>query len=62
MRYKLLASLAAALFAAGAAIAQEPIKIGAFLSVTGGAAFLGGPVVVLAEHPRGLDADAVGLG
>jgi len=43
MRYKLLASLAAALFAAGAAIAQEPIKIGAFLSVTGGAAFLGDP-------------------
>jgi branched-chain amino acid transport system substrate-binding protein len=43
MRIKLLASLAAALFAAGAAIAQQPIKIGAFLSVTGGAAFLGDP-------------------
>jgi branched-chain amino acid transport system substrate-binding protein len=28
---------------AGAAVAQEPIKIGAFLSVTGGAAFLGDP-------------------
>jgi branched-chain amino acid transport system substrate-binding protein len=28
---------------AGAAIAQEPIKIGSFLSVTGGAAFLGDP-------------------
>jgi branched-chain amino acid transport system substrate-binding protein len=27
----------------GAAVAQEPIKIGAFLSVTGGAAFLGDP-------------------
>lgn len=43
MRYKLFATLAAALLAAGAAIAQEPIKIGAFLSVTGGAAFLGDP-------------------
>ncbi len=43
MRTKLLATLAAALLAAGAAIAQEPIKIGAFLSVTGGAAFLGDP-------------------
>ncbi len=28
---------------AGQAVAQEPIKIGAFLSVTGGAAFLGDP-------------------
>src|SRR4030066_1200267 len=28
---------------AGAAVAQEPIKIGSFLSVTGGAAFLGDP-------------------
>ncbi len=28
---------------AGTAVAQEPIKIGAFLSVTGGAAFLGDP-------------------
>ena len=43
MRTKLLASLAAALLAAGAAIAQEPIRIGAFLAVTGGAAFLGDP-------------------
>jgi branched-chain amino acid transport system substrate-binding protein len=43
MRYKLLASLAAVLLAAGAASAQEPIRIGAFLSVTGGAAFLGDP-------------------
>ena len=35
----------AAIFAlvGGSAIAQEPIKIGAFLSVTGGAAFLGDP-------------------
>jgi branched-chain amino acid transport system substrate-binding protein len=39
-----LAALAAscALFA-GQAVAQEPIKIGSFLSVTGGAAFLGDP-------------------
>jgi branched-chain amino acid transport system substrate-binding protein len=39
-----LAAVAAtfALFT-GAAVAQEPIKIGAFLSVTGGAAFLGDP-------------------
>src|SRR5476651_2091245 len=39
-----LAAVAAtfALFAVPA-IAQEPIKIGAFLSVTGGAAFLGDP-------------------
>ena len=29
--------------AAGTALAQEPIKIGAFLSVTGPAAFLGDP-------------------
>ena len=50
MRSKLIVGLAtlllgagAALFTAGAAIAQEPIKIGAFLSVTGGAAFLGDP-------------------
>ena len=43
MRHKLLATLAAGLLAAGAATAQEPIKIGAFLSVTGGAAFLGDP-------------------
>ena len=39
-----LAAVAAAfaLFA-GPAVAQEPIKIGSFLSATGGAAFLGGP-------------------
>ncbi len=43
MRTKLLASLAAMLLSAGAAIAQEPIRIGAFLAVTGGAAFLGDP-------------------
>jgi branched-chain amino acid transport system substrate-binding protein len=43
MRYKLLAGFAAALCVAGAALAQEPIRIGAFLSVTGGAAFLGDP-------------------
>ena len=43
MRTKLIASLATLLLAAGAAIAQEPIKIGAFLAVTGGAAFLGDP-------------------
>ncbi len=33
----------AALTAAGAAIGQEPIKVGSFLSVTGPAAFLGDP-------------------
>jgi len=43
MRYKLLVSLAAMLLAAGAATAQEPVRIGAFLAVTGGAAFLGDP-------------------
>jgi branched-chain amino acid transport system substrate-binding protein len=43
MRHKLLATLAAGLLAAGAATAQQPIKIGSFLSVTGGAAFLGDP-------------------
>ena len=43
MRYKLLATVAAALLAAGTAIAQEPIRVGAFLAVTGGAAFLGDP-------------------
>lgn len=35
--------LAGALLAAGSALAQAPIRIGAFLSVTGGAAFLGDP-------------------
>jgi len=43
MRYRLLAGLAAGLLTLGAAFAQEPIKIGSFLSVTGGAAFLGDP-------------------
>ena len=32
--------------------AQEPIKIGSFLSVTGGAAFLGDPEQIL---PEGVD-------
>ena len=36
-------ALAAALFAGGPVLAQEPIRIGAFLSVTGPAAFLGDP-------------------
>jgi len=36
-------ALAGALVAAGSALAQEPIRIGAFLSVTGPAAFLGDP-------------------
>ena len=35
--------LAGALIAAGSATAQEPIRVGAFLSVTGPAAFLGDP-------------------
>jgi branched-chain amino acid transport system substrate-binding protein len=42
MRTPLLAGLAALLLAAGAA-AQEPIRVGAFLAVTGPAAFLGDP-------------------
>ena len=38
------ALLAAAMLAAAAAVqAQEPIRIGSFLSVTGPAAFLGDP-------------------
>ncbi len=36
-------ALAAALIATGSAVAQEPIRIGSFLSVTGPAAFLGDP-------------------
>jgi branched-chain amino acid transport system substrate-binding protein len=36
-------ALAGALLAAGSAIAQEPIRIGSFLSVTGPASFLGDP-------------------
>jgi branched-chain amino acid transport system substrate-binding protein len=43
MLHKLLAGLAALFIASGAAFAQQPIKIGAFLAVTGGAAFLGDP-------------------
>lgn len=43
MLTKLLASFAALLLAAGGAIAQEPIRIGSFLAVTGPAAFLGDP-------------------
>jgi len=43
MRTRLFAILAALLLAAGAAVAQEPIRIGAFLAATGGAAFLGDP-------------------
>ena len=39
----LAASAAALALIAGSAVAQEPIKIGAFLSVTGGASFLGDP-------------------
>src|SRR5487761_2166168 len=39
----LAASAAALALIAGTAVAKEPIKIGAFLSVTGGAAFLGDP-------------------
>ena len=43
MLARLFATFAAALLAAGAAVAQEPIKIGAFLAVTGPAASLGDP-------------------
>ena len=39
----LAAGAAALALIAGPAVAQEPIKIGAFLSVTGGASFLGDP-------------------
>src|SRR5487761_1932612 len=39
----LAASAAALALIAGPAVAQEPIKIGAFLSVTGPASFLGDP-------------------
>ena len=38
-----LAAAAAVLFTAAPVAAQEPIRIGAFLSVTGPAAFLGDP-------------------
>jgi branched-chain amino acid transport system substrate-binding protein len=43
MRLRIPAAIAALLLAAGAALAQQPIKIGAFLAVTGPAAFLGDP-------------------
>jgi branched-chain amino acid transport system substrate-binding protein len=43
MRFRLPAILAALLLAAGAALAQQPIRIGSFLAVTGPAAFLGDP-------------------
>jgi branched-chain amino acid transport system substrate-binding protein len=43
MRLRIPAALAALLLAAGAALAQQPIRIGAFLAVTGPAAFLGDP-------------------
>ncbi|MCC6212890.1 MAG: ABC transporter substrate-binding protein [Burkholderiales bacterium] len=43
MRLKLPAAFAALLLAAGAASAQQPIRIGAFLAVTGPAASLGDP-------------------
>jgi len=43
MRTKLFAALASLLLAAGAVHAQQPIRIGAFLAVTGPAAFLGDP-------------------
>lgn len=50
MRIEMLAAVvarivacAAFLTACGGAVAQEPIRIGAFLSMTGGAAFLGDP-------------------
>ena len=39
----LVAVAATFVLCAGVAIAQEPIKIGAFLSITGGASFLGDP-------------------
>ncbi len=43
MRLRLFAALAALLLVAGGALAQQPIRIGAFLAVTGPAAFLGDP-------------------
>lgn len=39
----LLSALAALVLAAGGATAAEPIKVGSFLAVTGGASFLGDP-------------------
>ena len=39
----LVAAAAAFVLSAGPAVAQEPIKIGAFLSITGPASFLGDP-------------------
>ncbi len=43
LAFAALAAALAVLTAPAAALAQEPIRIGAFLSVTGGAAFLGDP-------------------
>jgi branched-chain amino acid transport system substrate-binding protein len=43
MRFRIAAVLAALLLAAGAALAQQPIRVGTFLAVTGPAAFLGDP-------------------
>ena len=43
MRFHSLLALAILFLAGGPLHAQEPIRIGAFLSVTGGAAFLGDP-------------------
>jgi branched-chain amino acid transport system substrate-binding protein len=43
MYVRILMLVAAALLLAGNALSQEPIRIGAFLSVTGPAAFLGDP-------------------
>ncbi len=42
-RTAMMGIVAGAMFAAGGAFAQEPIRIGAFLSATGPAAFLGDP-------------------
>ncbi|MDH3231609.1 MAG: ABC transporter substrate-binding protein, partial [Alphaproteobacteria bacterium] len=39
----LFSALAVLIIAAGSALAAEPIKIGSFLAVTGGASFLGDP-------------------
>jgi len=62
-RFKLGLAAAAAAFAlvAGPAVAQQPIKIGAFLSVTGGAAFLGDPEQKTLELYVGKINDAGGV-
>ena len=57
MKFRILAAMAALAFA-GASQAQEPIRIGAFLSVTGPAAFLGDPALTLrADGPISGDAE-----